>query len=606
MVRISPGGKVALLRRGAGAGVGPAAVPATNEPGGRGPLLPYLTLGSLAVVLAGGGLLGTRTLRGGGRVFLLTTTWLLGLTALVPIHLALGLAGVPVGAGSVAGAALLLALGATGLRFLLGLKPGSGAPGERPASEGQESGPSWVADSLPGGENRAGAKQGPGRERGSASEAPSGAGGLPGEADRATSRQNPGRGAGSSGVKEEAGGPGGALGTEAGRAPWELRVGDRAVRASEVATAPPSPARASRWARVAAALPRLVLLGAVAVFVWKVVAMPLWSWDHYAIWGAKARLLFPGGTLDVDRLSGEELSRSRPDYPLGLPLAVRVLTLGRMPEPADFKAVHLAFALALLVLLRRGLGTLTSSRPAADLLAAWVAASPLAWDTVMVGVAEVPLALWATAGAVLVLEARGDRMSAWVPGAAVGFLPWIKDEGLPLAALLGMAGAVLLARAPATAERHERRRRLASFLGAAGLLAGAALAFAAWKLPRGFGFFRDDPWATALSRLPEAPELLAAMGGLLAAPAFLGFWLVLPAAAVAALALRRETGVTLLAVVLAQLALYTAVTFFTYLSPLPHVAAAYARIASALVPLGTLAVAAVWGSLLTRPAKVPV
>jgi hypothetical protein len=386
-------------------------------------------------------------------------------------------------------------------------------------------------------------------------------------------------------------------------------------------------------ARLVARLAALALLAAIALLVGKVAAMPLWSWDHYAIWGVKARRIVAEGRLDLAFLKSQEMVDSRPDYPLGLPLAWRVLELGGSPSAAGYKLIHLGFGLALLVLLRQGLAALGTGPPLADGLAAWTACLPLFWDTEAVGLAEMPLALWAVAATLLLVPAVGRPGEplhvgrSVAAGLARGLLPWIKQEGWTIALLLGVVALqrrswlgrlgraawrpALPTEEPRRAagrpgKRHGTRLRSpaaalavlsAPFLVLAGLERWIAAAF----LPPGVPFLSGEPLARLAERLPQAPELLARMGSYLVLPDALGFWPALAAAAVLAVVRRNGTALALAAVVAGQLALYVVLPFLAYLPPEMHLDASFSRVTAALMPLGVLAIGAALGGGASTP-----
>lgn len=325
----------------------------------------------------------------------------------------------------------------------------------------------------------------------------------------------------------------------------------------------------------AALLARIALFLAVALFLVKIALAPLWSWDHFAIWGMKSRLMLSEGRLDLGFLSLPGFERSVTYYPVGLPMLWRLLALGGLPGTALFKVVHALFGLALVAVTRRGVLRLSRSPAMADALAALLAASPLLWDTIAVGLADLPLALWATAGVVLALESKD-----WPAGVCLGFLPWIKQEGLPLAVLALFAAAVILPKG-----------RKTLFLSA-GLLIAGALAVGRLLPKAGPTFFDGDWRARALERLSRPGEILTMLGSDLAAPDWLGFWFLFAAGLALALWRRNRTALLLGGVVLLQLGLYAAVYFFTYVPPAGHILSSFTRITAALVPLGILAIAA--------------
>jgi hypothetical protein len=335
------------------------------------------------------------------------------------------------------------------------------------------------------------------------------------------------------------------------------------------------------WPRPVALLARIALLSAVALFLVKVALAPLWSWDHFAIWGMKSRRMVVEGRLDLGFLALPGYDQSVTHYPVGLPMLWRLLALGGLPGTALFKTVHALFGLALVAVTRRGVLRLGRSPAMADALAALLAASPLLWDTIAVGLADLPLALWATAGLVLALE-PADRYSAAAAGVCLGFLPWIKQEGLSLA-FLALASAAVIVRKP----------RLAALLLPAGLLIAGALAIGGMLPKAGPTFFDGDWRGRALGRLSQPGEILTMLGADLAAPDWLGFWFLFAVGLAFALWRRHRIALLLAGVVLLQLGLYAAVYFLTYLPAAGHILSSFTRIAAALVPLGILMLAAV-------------
>lgn len=346
-----------------------------------------------------------------------------------------------------------------------------------------------------------------------------------------------------------------------------------------------------RWPRPVVLLARVALLLAVALFLAKVALAPLWSWDHFAMWGLKSRRMVVEGRLDLGFLALPGFESSATFYPVGLPMLWRLLALGGLPGTALFKVVHALFGLALVAVTRRGVLRLGRCPAMADALAALLAASPLLWDTIAVGLAELPLALWATAGLVLALESADENTGAWPAGICLGFLPWIKPEGLSLALIALAAAAVMVS------SGKGRRSRLVALLLPAGLLIAGALAIGRMLPKAGPSFFFNGDWrGRALDRLSRPGEILTMLGSDLAAPDWLGFWFLF--AACLALALwrgyrrRHRTALLLAGVVVLQLGLYGAVYFCTYLPPADHIFSSFTRITAALVPLGILMIAA--------------
>jgi hypothetical protein len=416
-----------------------------------------------------------------------------------------------------------------------------------------------------------------------------------------------------------------------GRLAWAHRQGADSPRpavadAGAIAAAVPS-ASAGRDAVAAAPAVllwagRLALAAAVLLAVVKLALVPLWSWDHYAIWGLKARLLAAEGRLDPQALDRFDLIDTVPDYPLGVPLAWLAATLGGLPGEAVVRGFHVAWLLALVVLVHAAARRLSGSPLVALAAAAVVAASPLAWDSIHLGLADLPLALFAVA-AVAAAAAALDGVpgeaepsparppAASAPGAGpggwalaglfLGFLPWVKSEGASLAALLALAlvawrwqaGRQRWARDRARDWARDWARDAAALVLPAALIGGAAVALGNFLLPPGRSFFGGDPMSR-LARRSAAPwdEVLAPVAAELAGRQWLGLWAALLVVLAVAIVRRRVAALALAAVVVLQLAVYVAVFFVTHLPAADHVESALHRIAAALVPLVALAAAA--------------
>ncbi|MEM1246608.1 MAG: hypothetical protein AAGK22_09550 [Acidobacteriota bacterium] len=312
--------------------------------------------------------------------------------------------------------------------------------------------------------------------------------------------------------------------------------------------------------------------------VWKVVLAPLWSWDHWAIWGFKSRLLLESRALEVLA----ERSVAAPQYPLGLPAAWNVVIGGALLGPEQVKVLHLIGLTSVGLLagqLARRVGA-SSHGAAATTAFTWLL--PLAWSTEGLGLAEVSLAqtllfvCWLIAGKV---EKSSRSMNPLAPLGLVA-LALTKDEGLPLALLLLLFWLVTVpgGRAPRAA------------------LTVALLATARGLTPSGGTPFTSGDWQSRLGgRLDDPFSVLSPVFVELARLEVFGLWLLVPLAlGVAALRWRRNRGpLLLLGLACAQMAAYVGIYFVTYLDPEAHVVSSLARIASALEPVvaaGLLAV----------------
>ncbi|HUO87043.1 MAG TPA: hypothetical protein VM617_06605 [Thermoanaerobaculia bacterium] len=338
---------------------------------------------------------------------------------------------------------------------------------------------------------------------------------------------------------------------------------------------------------------RLTLGGALALSLGKIAVVPVWSWDHFAIWGIKARLFAAAGNLDPALVARFELVPTVPHYPLGVPLVWVATTLGALPAGGVVRLFHAGWLLALVVLVHQTARQLSADRWVALAAAAFVAVSPLAWDSVHLGLADLPLALYAVAAVAAAAPAVGGLAAGaggWaLAGLFVGFLPWVKNEGGSLAMLL----ALVLATWRWGGEPAGRRREILAFATPAVLVGAAAVATGHFVLPRGVSFFDGYLRERLLHRLANPGEVFGPVAEELTRWHWWGAWVGLVVVVVTAVVGRRGLALGLAAVVTAQLALYTGVFFASYLPPVDHVATALPRIAAALVPLVALAAAAV-------------
>lgn len=365
-----------------------------------------------------------------------------------------------------------------------------------------------------------------------------------------------------------------------------IALGTAAILRTRLARAPSAGEAIGPEPFAGLSMTALVPAMAFGAFVWKIVRVPVWCWDHYAVWGMKSRRMIWAGLLDLDFLQIVPFSRMNAEYPVGLPLGWRVLTLGRPPAELDVKLCHVLFAAAVALLVRRCLLERGVELWWADGLTALAAISPLFWDTESLGIAEMPLAAAALAGVGLALRQDGFRgRSAFAIGLVLGSLPWIKKEGLSLSLLLLAVGLL--------SEGSRRKRRWRGVLLAASVwaaLAGGALLYEWTVLRPSPGFFAGNWWERAGSRLPHASLVLSAAARELFAPDWFGFWLLFPLAGLVAIVRRRPAAVALSGAVLVQGAVYVSVYFGTYLDPVAHVHASFFRLMAALLPLAAVAV----------------
>jgi hypothetical protein len=348
----------------------------------------------------------------------------------------------------------------------------------------------------------------------------------------------------------------------------------------------------------------LLVLAGLALFLVKLGLAPLWSWDHFAVWGLKSRRMIVDGALDLGFLDLRIFHGSEAHYPLGLPFAWRLLALGALPGELAFKVSHALFGLALVAVTRHGLLLASGSRRIANALTAWLAVSPVLWDTIGVGHADLPMGLWVVTALVLVLgalqtaPAESERAATQLrlAGLAAGFLPWIKQEGLLLAIALVAAAALLIWRSALP----DRPRRLLDLGLPAGVTLAASRLVANVARTHGVDFFAGRWWVRAAIRVPHAGVLLRLAARDLLAPDWLGIWIAFFLAGTLCLlaAARRrpqnDTAAVLAGLVGVLLSVYVAVYFVTVLPPVEHLQGSFFRILCPLTPVALLAIAALF------------
>ena len=346
------------------------------------------------------------------------------------------------------------------------------------------------------------------------------------------------------------------------------------------------PAPESRPSRLQLVL--LALLGLlVALFLARTALAPIWSWDHFAMWGMRARRIHAVGLGPHTFTGPADAFYAYGHHPLGLPFAWLDLGAGAAPGGWLFRTAHALFGVALVVLVRRAARRLSVPAPLATLAACLVAASPLLWDTEALGLADLPFALWSVAAVAAALDPRLQAASrGWAVGLLLGFLPWLKAEGWILLPLLGLA--------LGWAGRRRAGRPAAWSAGlvvtAAALALGSAALTAA--LPSGESFLGGDALGRIADRLPRAGEILAALAAELAAPEWLAAWFLVAAGLAVAVGRRRWLPTALGAVALAQLAASGAAYLATSMDPLQHLRVSFFRIAAGLLPLALAAASA--------------
>lgn len=255
---------------------------------------------------------------------------------------------------------------------------------------------------------------------------------------------------------------------------------------------------ASRWQLLAALAIGAVLLGPLT----SALAAPLADWDGRMTWSPLASYMRHEGTVDASVLGDARWYVMHPKYPPLLPLAqVAVQEMfGAGEDEQDFRAVYVAFLVALVLIVHDGARRGTDPRAAtlATLCAALPTFLSYGGGGATSGYSDLALAGFYGAALVLLLLESPRPVSGFAAGCLLAGVVLTKNEG----SLLAMA-ALLLA-----AERLLRRRRdpkaapraLAWFAAAAAPVLAAVALLASWRsaIPN-----RDDEDYFAVLRLPD-------------------------------------------------------------------------------------------------------
>jgi hypothetical protein len=301
----------------------------------------------------------------------------------------------------------------------------------------------------------------------------------------------------------------------------------------------------SRLATILALIPLLAVIYTAAI-------VPLNDFDGRAFWLLKAKGIAHDGSIHGPFFHEGEVLDPRNNYPLLMPMnGAAILLLGRTYDDTLLRWLFVAIFAAILSLIHRRLG----AWPAAVL--AWVPQFCAAQEGGAVSAYnDIVLAAFVAAAffelAFQVVE--GER--PWRFGCWLAFLALTKNEGLPLAFVLLVAGAFVF-----------RRRLLPALVP----LAIALVTLVTWRrnIPKG----GDEDLAVLLPTLPQKldrlPGALAGVGQHLVAPPWGLFWFAVAVAFVVLSLQRRRRELALSAAVIGGgLAFYIAAyTVTTWIQP---------------------------------------
>lgn len=183
----------------------------------------------------------------------------------------------------------------------------------------------------------------------------------------------------------------------------------------------------------------IALIAIVAGYAMYSVAATSTKWDFWAIWGLKARVFFEHGGIDWPFLREPDNIFANPDYPLLVPLVFDLPAILRGTWSDEWLGlVSLAFAGSVIVIVRGLAVEETGSRSLGSVLALGASGFAL---SVYVGLAEVPLIAYASAGLLLLRlgVVRNDRRLIRLAALLIGCGALTKNEGMAAAASIGIA-----------------------------------------------------------------------------------------------------------------------------------------------------------------------
>ena len=173
--------------------------------------------------------------------------------------------------------------------------------------------------------------------------------------------------------------------------------------------------------------------------LYAVLANP-WDWDYWAIWGLKGRIFFLHRGIDVSWLANQWNSFVHPDYPPLLPLLYSFLAMAEgVWNDRWFGLPMPFFAAGAMLVVRSLLGRMfdewtgvQSSRIRSMLPGAAALAASCFLFSRWVGMAEVPLIAYLTAGLLLVRRDLDEDHPPLIGALFLGAAALTKNEGLSL------------------------------------------------------------------------------------------------------------------------------------------------------------------------------
>jgi hypothetical protein len=260
----------------------------------------------------------------------------------------------------------------------------------------------------------------------------------------------------------------------------------KAWRGRRAKPAPPT-ARASR------PTPLLTrVLGWLAVSIGTVASLglfanaitdPIADWDGRMTWCTQARYIRAAGTVDPPVLLDERWFITHPRYPVLLPVAQAAAqeAWGAGVDSHAFRVLYMAFFPAFLLLLYDGARRWSGKAMAAAtvLVAALLPVLTLGEGSAQSTYSDFPLACFYGGALILLLGRRARTADGWGAGLLLAAAAGAKNEGLPLAVVALLVGA--LAPGLRWGPTGNRRRRLRRLLAAAAPLLLAAGLLLSWQ-----------------------------------------------------------------------------------------------------------------------------
>lgn len=348
-----------------------------------------------------------------------------------------------------------------------------------------------------------------------------------------------------------------------------------------------------RWRSLRPDAVSILLIGflvlEVSLLAVMAVGRPFGGWDSWSSWGMRARTIFIQRTITPAVYADPSRASTLPQYPLSEPL-IAAWVYGWLDAPDDrlVGAVKILSYLSLAGVCYAAIRRRGASRRFALSAAVVVASMPHITLLGDFGFVDLPLAvLVAIAASYLIQWLEGGPPGAWIIGVlAAGLMPWMKREGLVLAAVLGLSLLVV--------GRGSRR----AWLGVGGVALAAILFYGPWgALIASTGGARGDFLSVSLetlrSNLSRLPTLARLVGSELLGPNWSYIWPLAGASAIVLMIKRpasreRASSVFVTVAVVYLIVMGSSYLFSSFVPYAQHILSSFYRLVAQVAPLPVL------------------